>query len=218
MTKKLMTIPALAVVISCTLPAQNTTLPPENETGAVTISMDSGVSIGLPAVRAGVAVGNTTALSPNKTVLPTIGFTTSVRAWKYLAPYLDFNVLDTGKATASVGSVTSTAQANTFTFNGGLRLIGRSSRVRPYVQVGGGLLYQRLTGTLSAAGQSASQSVSGSFGDIVYGAGVQLFAGRKWGATVGFDGYHYTSPINGAGGNSGTIRVGLFYQTKTSIQ
>jgi hypothetical protein len=165
MTRKHITLPALALVVATTLPAQNTIQTSENEAGAVTISMDSGVSIGLPAVRAGVVVGNTTALSPNKTILPTVGFTTTVRAWRYLVPYLDFNVLDTGKATASVGSVTSTAQASTFAFNGGLRLIRQSSRVRPYVQIGGGLLHQNLTGTLSAAGQSASQSVDGSIRD-----------------------------------------------------
>ena len=56
---------------------------------------------------------------------------------------------------------------------------------------------------------------------FMYGGGVQLFVGRKWGSDIGFDGFHVTQPLNaltGWGQNYSRIRIGLFYQTKSAIQ
>ena len=62
----------------------------------------------------------------------------------------------------------------------------------------------------------------------MYGGGLHFFAGRKWGVDLGFDGFHAGKPFGVAGSslaglkatgqNFGRVRLGVFYQTKSSIQ
>ena len=165
--------------------------PALNENGTVQFYGDAGWSFGLPAVRAVAFVkGLGPAISPEKKTLAAPSFGMTVTAWKFLVPFADFTVYDTGKATASVGPLTSVAQADTWSFNGGLRLVGGKSRLRGYAELGGGVLYQNLKATFTVAGQSASSSASGSSGSFMYGGGMQLFGGRRWGSDIGFDGFH----------------------------
>ena len=142
-----------------------------------------------------------------------------MRAWKLLSPYVDFNFIDTGKATAQVGSVAATAQADTFLFSSGVRLSSQHSRLRPYVQFGGGFLYQSLSASLNLGGGTASDNAKGTVGALNYGAGLQVFAGKRWGFNVDLGGYHFASPLGLTGGsNSAGVRAGFFYQTKSSIE
>lgn len=193
---------------------------PQNaESGSVNLYTTSGWSFGFPSVRAAVAVpGRVSIISPEKTTLPTYGVGVGVRAWKFLVPFVDFTAIDTGKATAQIGSFSSTAQANTFTFDGGLRLIGARSRVRPYAEFGGGAVHQDLKGNFIVGGVSTPLSGSATVGSFLYGGGLQFFWGRKWGSDIGFDGYRVSQPLNGAGQNFNRVSFGLFYQTKSSVQ
>jgi hypothetical protein len=195
-----------------------TTERPSNENGAATFYTTGGWSFGFPAVRAFVSIpGVGTAISPEKKTLPMLGAGVGVTAWKFLVPFAEFSAIDTGKATAQVGSVQATGQANTFMFHGGLRLIGGHSRLRPYAQFGGGMLHQGLSGAFSVSGNSAPVSGSASVGSVMYGGGLQFFAGRKWGSVIGYDGYHVDRPLNGAGQNYGGFHLGIFYQTKSAV-
>ena len=192
---------------------------PLNEFGALNLNMDGGWSFGFPAVRAAVAVpGVGSAFSPEKKSLPMVNLGVGLRAWKFLMPFADFMVIDTGKAWAEVGSARSEVQADTYTFNGGLRLIGSKGRVRPYVQFGGGTLRQNLKGNFIVSGRSTPVAMNSSFGTVTYGGGLQLFVGRKWGTTMGFDGFHVTQPIYGAGQNFSRLRFGWFYQSKSAVE
>lgn len=190
-----------------------------NENGALNLYMNGGWSFGFPAVRAAVAVpGQGSAISPEKKTLPAVGVGATVRAWKFLVPYADFTVIDTGKAYAQVGSLRSEVQADTYNFHGGIRLIGTKSKFRPYVQFGGGVLNQSLKGNFIEAGRSSPVSASGSASSFNYGGGFQLFVGRKWGSTFGFDGFHVNKPLIGAGQNYSKLHFGIFYQTKSSVE
>lgn len=137
---------------------------------------------------------------------------------KFLVPFADFTVIDTGKAYAQVGPFRSDAQSNVFAVHGGMRFIGGTSRVRPYAQFGGGVLHENLKATFTVAGLASQRSGSASVGSFLYGGGVQLFASRHFGADVGFDGFRVSQPINGAGQNYSRVHFGVFYQTKSSIR
>jgi hypothetical protein len=190
--------------------------PNVNENGAVSFYATGGWTFGLPAVQASVSVpGIGSATSPEKKTLGAPGFGIGIRAWKFLEPFADFTVIDTGKAYAQVGSFRSDAQADTFTFHGGLRLVGGNSKLRPYALFGGGVLHQNLKGTFSVDGQGTPETATGSAGSLMYGAGIRLFAGHKWGSDIGFEGFHVTKPLNGAGQNYSRVHVGIFYQTKS---
>jgi hypothetical protein len=214
----LFALPLLASVaaVAQNQPAPNP--PAVNENGAIVFYADSGWSFGLPAVRAAVSIpGVGSAISPEKKTLIAPSFGVGVTAWKFVVPFVDFTVYDTGKATATVGSLSSQVQADTLTFNAGARLVGGKSKVRGYAEFGGGVLYQNLKGTFYTGGQASPASGSASVGSVMYGAGMQLFAGRKWGADLGFDGFHVGRPVGGAGQNFSRFRVGVFYQTKSAI-
>lgn len=192
---------------------------PTNENGAVNLYVNSGWSFGLPAVRAAAtASGVGSAISPEKKSLPAFGIGATVRVWKFVAPFVDLTVIDTGKAFAQVGSLRSEVQADTYDFHGGVRLIGAKGRIRPYAQFGGGVLNQSVKGNFINAGQSTPVSASGSATSLTYGGGVQFFLGRKWGSSFGFDGFHVTKPLIGAGQNYSKVHFGVFYQTKSSIE
>lgn len=206
----------LPIVIPVAAFAQNQ--PPANENGAVLFYADSGWSFGLPAVRAAVSIpGVGSAVSPEKKTLIAPSFGVGVTAWKFLVPFVDFTVYDTGKATATVGPLTSQVEADTLSFNAGVRLVAGKSKVRGYAQFGGGVVYQNLKGTFYVSGRATPVSGSASIGSFMYGGGLQLFAGRKWGSDVGFDGFRVAQPFIGAGQNFSRVRVGLFYQTKSVI-
>ncbi|HZT33080.1 MAG TPA: hypothetical protein VFA33_24550 [Bryobacteraceae bacterium] len=189
------------------------------ETGAVTFGASGGWTFGLPAVRALASVpGVGTAISPDKRTLVAPGFNVGVRAWRFLVPFMDFAVIDTGKAYAQVGSFRSDAQASTYSLHGGLRLIGSRSRIRPFAEFGGGVLHQNLKGTFSVSGDSTSATGHSSLGSILCGGGLQFFAGRKWGSEIAFDGYHLTGKMTTGGQNYSRIRLGIFYQTKSAVE
>jgi hypothetical protein len=212
------TLPLLASVaaVAQNQPAQDQPAP--NENGAVVFYADSGWSFSLPAVRAAVSIpGVGSAISPEKKTLIAPSFGAGVTAWKFVVPFVDFTVYDTGKATAAVGSLSSQVQADTLSFNAGARLVGGHSKIRAYAEFGGGVLYQNLKGTFYTGGQASPASGSGSTGSVIYGGGMQLFAGRKWGIDFGFDGFHVGRPLNGAGENFSRVRMGVFYQTKSAI-
>jgi len=193
--------------------------PAKTENGAVILYSTAGWSFGVPAVRAFVSIPRVgSAESPLKKTLIAPGFGIGVKVSKYLVPFADFAIIDTGKAYAQVGSVRSDVQADTFTFHGGLRLIGGTSRVRPYAQLGGGVLHQNLKGGFTVAGQSLPVTGSASLGSVLFGGGLQMFAGRKWGSDIGFDGFHLSKPMNGAGQNYSRVRLGVFYQTKSNVE
>jgi hypothetical protein len=205
-------------VIAISAFAQNE-LPKKNENGAVSLYSAAGWTFGLPAIRAAVTIpGVGSAISPLKKTLISPGFGVGVRAWKFLVPFADFSTVDTGKAYAQVGPVRSDAQADTFTFNGGLRLIGSTSRIRPYAQFGGGLIHQDLKGTFTFAGQNTPANAAGSIGSAMYGGGLQVFAGRKWGTDIGFDGFHFNRPMSGGGQNYSRVHIAVFYQTKSAVE
>lgn len=187
-----------------------------SETGAVSFASSGGWSFGLPSVQAIATDGNNTAISPLKKTLPLYNFEVGVRAWKFLVPFFEFSVIDTGKASAQTGSVSSSGQADTFGINGGIRIIGHRSRLRPYAEFGGGILHQKLNATFTQNGQSYSASASGSVPDIMYGGGLQVMLGKKWGSDLGFDAYHLTQPTISSTQNYSAMRFGIFYQTKSS--
>lgn len=190
-----------------------------SETGAFTFYSGAGWSFGFPSVQAIVSVpGGPTAVSPLKKTLPNYHVGADIRAWKFLVPFVDFSVIDTGKATAQVGSYESQGSANTFLSNSGVRFMGRASRLRPYAEVGGGLLHQGLKASFIANGQSYPASASGSTSDIMYGGGVRMFWAKRWGSDISFDGYHATQTLSGAGQNFSAVRFSLFFQTKSSVQ
>jgi hypothetical protein len=214
--KRLVLLPCLvplAVTSAQTIP-QTEKQPTEN--GSIALGIDGGWSFGFPAVRAAVQVGDVTAISPEKKVLPAYGAFVGVRVNRFLMPFFRLNAIDTGKATAQVGSTQSQVQANTYGLNGGIRFVATSSTARPYAQFGGGILRQDASGTFSMAGTTIPVSGNGSVGTFNYGGGLQYLIGRKWGVDVGFDGFRVSHPLNGAGQNFGQLRFGWFYQTKST--
>lgn len=195
------------------------TTKPTNENGALNLNFNGGWSFGFPAVRASVSVpGVGSAISPERKALPIINTGVGLRAWKCLVPFVDFTAIDTGKAWAQVGTIRSEVQADTYAVNGGLRVIGSKGRMRPYVQFGGGTLRQNLRGNFIVAGRSTPVSSNGSAGLVTYGAGLQVFVGRKWGSMMGFDGFHVTQPVYGAGQNFSRAHFGFFYQSKVAAE
>lgn len=78
------------------------------------------------------------------------------------------------------------------------------------------MIHQKLDATFTADGQSYSASASGSVPDIMYGGGVQVMLGKKWGSDLGFDAYHFTQPTASGTQNYSAMRFGVFYQTKSS--
>jgi hypothetical protein len=195
--------------------AQNPTpaTPTASEKGAIMVYADGGWSFGLPAVRA----VSGSIISPERKTLAAPSFGIGVTAWKFVVPFFDATIYDTGKATATSGVGTSQAQADTATFIGGVRLVAGKSRVRGYGEFGGGVLYQNLKSTFLISGQTLNQTASASVGSFMYGAGLQVFAGRRWGSDIGFDGFHVTQPLTGGSQNFSRIRIGVFFQTKSAI-
>jgi len=213
MHKKL--TPALSLIL-LSLPGMAQTTPASNENGALQVYADGGWSFGLPAVRALASVqGLGSVISPEKKTLAAPSFGVTVTAWKFLVPFADLTVYDTGKATASIGGATATSEASTWSFNGGARFVAGKSRLRGYGEFGGGVLHQTLNGTLTFAGQSTASNISGSFSSVMYGGGMQVFAGRRWGSDIGFDAFH--AGVSGPGQNYSRIRIGVFFQTKSAI-
>ena len=216
MLNKMLTILVLPAIGAAGLSAQ--TQAPKTENGAVNFSFASGWSFGFPAVRAAVSIpGVGSAISPERTSLPAYSAGVSVRAWKFLVPFAEISGIDTGKAFAQVSSLRSEVEANTYAFHGGLRVVSSKSKIRPYAEFGGGVLRQDLKGTFYESGRPIPAAGSGSAGSLMYGGGLQVFVGRKWGSTVGFDGFRVTSPIQGPGQNYSRVQFGLFYQTRSSV-
>ena len=209
--------PALSlIVLSVSALAQ--TPAPQSENGAFNFSLSSGWSFGLPANRAAISVpGGPSAISPEKKTLIAPSFGVGFTAWRFIVPFFDLTAYDAGKATASVGSFKSEVEGEILTINGGVRLIPGKSRVRPYVEAGGGLLHQKATVTFTTSSISASH-LNGSIGNVMYGGGLQFFAGRRWGADVGFDGFHLMDATAQGAQNFSRIRFGIFFQTKSSVQ
>ncbi len=153
---------ALSAVCAC---AQST---PKLEGGAVNLYTNWGWSFGLPSVQAMVSVpGVGTAVSPLKKTLPGYELGMSVRAWKFLVPFVEVTGFDTGKAFAQVGSARSDASATTYAVNGGLRLVSSHGRLRPYAQFGGGALFQNLKGSFAVDGAATHWNGTGSVGTIL---------------------------------------------------
>lgn len=199
-------------------PTSTSTPPaPGSERGAINFNFNSGWSFGFPAVRAFVSVPRVgTAISPEKSTLPAAGAGLSVRAWKFVVPFVDFMILDTGKATAQVGSLKSEIQANTYSYHGGVRLVGSKSRLRPYIQFAGGAVRQDAKGTFVENGRTSPFTGTGTRGSLLFGGGFQTFLGRKWGSEIGFDGFRLTVPLVGGKQSYSRIHLGFFYQTKPS--
>jgi hypothetical protein len=191
---------------------------PKSENGSIILDLNGGWSFGFPAVRASVSTSAGSAISPEKTALPAYGFDANVRVWKFFVPFFELSAIDTGKATASVGAYQATAQANTYALNGGIRFESDHGRIRPYARFGGGTLRQTLSGTFSAGSSSTGLSGSGSAGEFMYGGGVRSFLGKHWGVDIGFDGYHVSQPLNGAGQNYSRLHFGWFLQSKSSVE
>lgn len=208
----------LVVCLVSSVPALAQSAPAAaNETGAVNFYFDSGWSFGLPANRAIAQLGNVTAISPEKKTLVAPSFGVTVTAWKYLVPFFDVGGYSAGKATASVGTVRSEVEGDIWTFNGGLRLVGGRSKVRPYAEFGGGVLYQKPTFTLTVGNIVSTANPTTTMGNVMYGAGLQTFFGRRWGADMAFDGFHAMQSFAQGGQNFSRIRIGIFFQTKSAI-
>ena len=221
---KIITGRLAASILLLLLPAMAFSAEKENsasssETGAFTLYSTAGWSFGLPAVQAVVSVpGVGSVASPEKKTLPMYGFGAGVRAWKFLVPFAELSAIDTGKAYAQIGTLRSEAQADTFSFIGGFKLMpGGHSRLRPYAEIGGGLLHQKVSGTFYEDGSAIPVNGSASASLIKYGAGVQIYWSKKWGSVIGFDGYHVGTPMNGAGQNYSSVKLGVFFQTKSSV-
>ena len=192
---------------------------PKNENGAVQFYLDYGASFGLPANRAVVLVGSTSAISPQKNTLYAPGFGVAVTAWKCLVPFVDVTAYDTGTATATVGTVTAKlTDKNTVTTNLGLRVVRGKSKLRGYAEFGGGWLYQNVQADLTIKGVTSSQTISGSAGEFMYGAGAQYFISPRLGVDVGFDGFRLAQQLTTGGQNFSRARFGVFFQTKSTAQ
>jgi len=191
--------------------------PAANENGAIQVYGGAGWSFGLPAVQAFVSVqGLGSVSSPNKKTLAAPSFGVTVRAWRFVVPFADFTAYDTGKATASIGSASSTSEATTFSFHGGARFVAGKSRFRGYGEFRAGMLHQSLTATFNLGGQGSSASASDSTRSLMYGGGMQIFAGRRWRSDIGFDAFH--TGVSGPGQNYSRIRIGVFFQTKSTVR
>ncbi len=190
-----------------------------SEAGAAGFYFSAGTSFGYPADQAFVVTSQGSIVSPKKTALPNVGLGATVRAWRFVVPFVDFNVIDAGKATAQIGSLQAQIQdKNTFLANGGARLIGSKSRIRPYVQFGGGMLYTSATSTFTIGNQVTTTTQSNSAASAMYGGGLQLFYGRRWGSEIGFDAFHINKQLSTGGQNFSRLYVTLFLQTKSAIQ
>jgi hypothetical protein len=218
---------------------------PPSESGAINFYLGGGgVSFGLPANRAialtsisSTVKGKTTtttlsAVSPEKSVLyaPSIG--ASVRAWKFIVPFVDMTVFSRGTATATAGPQTVVLEdtGNTFSVTGGLRLVAGKSRTRGFVEFGRGQLHisQKSTVTGNPSVSSTPFMEAENVGSFMYGAGIQVFTGRRTGFEMAFDGFHLSNTVGfsgtsletlqPSGENFGRFRIGFFFQTKSSIQ
>lgn len=190
-----------------------------NERGAINAYFTSGWSFGVPAVRALAAVpGVGTAISPEKTSLPAYNVGMGVRAWRFIVPFVEVGVIDTGKAMAQVGSFKSEVQADTISYHGGVRLVGSTARFRPFAQFGGGGLHQTLKGTFYTNGRATPATGSASIGAVMFGGGMQMFWGRRWGSVIGIDAVRLAQPMLGGRQLYSRAQFGLFVQSKSSIE
>src|SRR5580698_10186341 len=103
-----LTISTLGLALLCSSMVRgqdnSATSPKPNENGAATFYYSVGTSFGFPADQAIVITNQGSIASPKKTVLPNLGVGATIRAWRYIVPFVDLNVIDTGKATAQVGA------------------------------------------------------------------------------------------------------------------
>ena len=189
-----------------------------SESGAVSLYGAGGWSFGLPAVRAAVAVGSASAMSPEKKMLAAPSVGVGVRAWKFLVPFVELTAYDTGKATVSVGNYSSQVQADTLSVIGGMRFVAARSTLRAYAELGGGSLYQKMKGNFYSSGTSVSATAAASAGAVMFGGGVQRFIGRHWGSDIGFDVFTLSQQMTSGGRNFARVKLGLFYQTKSSVE
>jgi hypothetical protein len=189
-----------------------------SENGAVSFNLASGWSFGLPANRAIVSVpGGPTAISPEDKTLVAPSFGVGVTVGRYVMPFFELGAYDAGEATASVGQFTSKISGEILTLNGGVRILGSRSRIRPYAVIGGGVLRQKPTFTFTSPIGSTTGSDSTTIGNFMYGGGVQFFGGRRYGMEVGFDGFVAAQEFAQGGRNFSRFRIGFFFQTKSSL-
>jgi hypothetical protein len=218
---KLIPLAVLTVGVSaCAFAQENVTpqpAPPSSETGAIEFYSSGGFSYGMPANQAVVMSSNGSyAASKPSNFLNALTFGVGVTAWKSLVPFFDIASYSNGKASASTGFDTASISGNATSYTGGLRvnLFGSQSRDRWYVQLGGGIIRQNVTATFDGVSSSSASSVK----TVMYGWGGQQFWGHShhWGSDVGVDGFHTAQPLTNGRQDFVRLRVGIFYQTKSS--
>jgi hypothetical protein len=170
-----------------------------------------GTTFNLQGARAIIAVPGATADSGQRKVLPTAGTGLGVWFTKALGLHFDYSYIDAGKASASVGSNSAQVQGYAMNFHSGLQLQYPAHRIRPFVNLGGGVFHQSLSSSLNLEGSPTNVKAASNLASLDYGGGVRIFLTRHWGLKPSLDGYNVFSR-NGVGGRYWRASLGVFWQ------
>ncbi len=129
---------------------------------------------------------------------------------RYLGAYADFVGIDEGKATASLGGLSATATASLIGSFGGIQLQAYKSRLRPYVDVGGGVWHE--SGHFSFPTQSFDTTANA--GSFRFGGGLRTMLSRRWGVQTSVEVYQIRK--DGTSKIFPRYAAGFFFQTKPS--
>ena len=96
-------------------------------------------------------------------------------------------------------------------FHSGFQLQYPARRIRPYVNVGGGIFHQSLSSSLNLGSSPANLNAASNLVSLDYGGGVRIFLTRHFGIKPSLDGYNVSSR-NGVGGRYWRATIGVFWQ------
>ena len=141
-------------------------------------------------------------------IAPSAGATFWITRWAGV--YGDFIAVDLGTATASFNGLSSSATENLYGGFFGAQFQYPKSLIRPYVDLGGGVLRDAANGTSTLGDFQGSTAV----GSIRFGGGLRAMVTKRWGAKLSLEGYRFKG--NGSAVTFPRIGVGWFFQTKPS--
>jgi hypothetical protein len=191
--------------------------------GAFQVEVFGGATFHLGGSRAIVITPTQIADSGAHNKLPTVGL--ALNSWfgkrKIVGSFVDFSYVDGGKATASVGPLTSEVTSRLLDFHGGFQAQAPFRRFRPYASVGGGLARITSTGSISLAGAASSFSPGITTASLTYGGGLRAYIGRTWGIRGAVEGVtlsrFQTSSVSGLESGRATygrVIFGAFWSSR----
>jgi hypothetical protein len=141
-------------------------------------------------------------------IAPSAGATFWITRWAGV--YGDFIAIDLGTARASFDGLSTSATESLSGGFFGAQFQYPKGSLRPYIDLGGGVLRDAASGTSTIGDFQGSATV----GSIRFGGGLRTMVTRRWGAMLSVEGYRFKG--NGSAVTFPRIGVGWFFQTKPS--